>query len=71
MSEGGTVLYGAFSMTLLSVAYLFPCKGITGQFFVALFCKINNPNGTNSTKREKNEMFLVSIVRVDLEKLNI
>ena len=61
-------LYGPFSMTSLIVAYLFPCKGITGQFFVAPFCKINDSNRKNSTKPDT-EIFSVSIAHMDLEKL--
>ena len=65
------LLYGPFSMPSLIVAYLFPCKGITHQFLVALLCKINISNRKNLTKREKCIIFPVSIAHMDLEKLNI
>ena len=60
--------YGPFSMTLLIVAYLFPCKGITGQFFVALFRKINNCNKKELSKTRNMRYF---VAHMDVDKLNI
>ena len=51
-----TQLMQPFSMTSLTVACLFSCGGITGQFFIAVFLKISIPKRKNSTKRE-NEIF--------------
>ena len=67
------LLNGSFSMTSLIVAYLFPCKWINGQLFVALFHKINNCNTIairRAQQNEKNEIFLVFIAHMDLEKSN-
>ena len=64
------LLYSPFSMTSTIVVCLFLCKGIIGHFYSSV------PQNKQFQKKElmetrKNEIFLVSIVQIDLEKLNI